>query len=429
MLFACRAARQSEHVRIRVAAKGSAAIGREGADGGRCRRYGVDLRAALGQAGEREIGGITGAVGDGRRVEIDGGGGEGRGVLPGADGVAEGERIGAGAAAVGGGAAVVERQRRHATCHRHRFAQIQGQRNGLTGIKVAAGWRFHQRRHSRRKGVERKGVDLRAALGQAGEREIGGVAGAVSDGRRVEIDGGGGEGKRILAGADGVAEGQSVGAGASGVGGSATVVEGQRRRATCHRHRFAQIQGQRNGLAGIEFAAGGRFHQRRNSRRKGVDLRAALGQAGEREVGGIAGAVGDGRRVEIDGGGGEGRRVLPGADGVAEGQRVGAGAAGVGGGAAVVEGQRRRAARHRHRLAQVERQRDGLAGIEVAARGRFRQRCDRRRGGVDLRAALRQAGERQVGGIAGTVRNGGAVEIDRRLHQVGRVLPGERRCS
>ena len=43
----------------------------------------------------------------------------------------------------------------------------------------------------------------------------------------------------------------------------------------------------------------------------GVDLRAALGQAGEREVGGIAGAVGDGRGVEIDGGGGEGEVFCP----------------------------------------------------------------------------------------------------------------------
>ena len=41
------------------------------------RRYGVDLRAGLGQAGEREIGGIAGAVGDGRRIEIDRGGREG----------------------------------------------------------------------------------------------------------------------------------------------------------------------------------------------------------------------------------------------------------------------------------------------------------------------------------------------------------------
>ena len=104
----------------------------------------------------------------------------------------------------------------------------------------------------------------------------------------------------------------------------------------------------------------------------GVDLRAALGQAGEREIGGIAGAVGDGRGVEIDRGGGEGRRCSVRRHGVAEGQRIGAGAAGIGGGAAVVEGQRRGAARDRHRLVEVERQRDGLAGIEVAARGRLR---------------------------------------------------------
>ena len=64
--------------------------------------------------------------------------------------------------------------------------------------------------------------------------------------------------------------------------------------------------------------------------------------------------------------------VLPGGDGVAEGQRRGAGAAGVGRGAAIVERQRRRAARHRDRFAEVERQRDGLAGIKVAARGAFR---------------------------------------------------------
>ena len=48
------------------------------------------------------------------RVEIDRGGGKGGGVLPGPDGVAEGQRTGAGAADIGGGAAVVERQRRRA---------------------------------------------------------------------------------------------------------------------------------------------------------------------------------------------------------------------------------------------------------------------------------------------------------------------------
>ncbi len=44
----------------------------------------------------------------------------------------------------------------------------------------------------------------------------------------------------------------------------------------------------------------------------------------------------------------------PAADRVAEGQRIGAGAAGIGRGAAVVERQRRGAARNRHRLAQVD---------------------------------------------------------------------------
>ena len=111
----------------------------------------------------------------------------------------------------------------------------------------------------------------------------------------------------------------------------------------------------------------------------GVDLRAALGQAGEREVGGIAGAVRDGGGVEIDGGGGKGGGVLPGADSVAEGQRIGAGAAGIGGGAAVVEGQRRRAAGDRHRFVEVEGQGDGFAGIEVAARRGLGQRRDGRR--------------------------------------------------
>ena len=62
--------------------------------------------------------------------------------------------------------------------------------------------------------------------------------------------------------------------------------------------------------------------------------------------------------------------VLPGRHRVAEGQRVAAGAAGIGGGAAVVERQRRRAARDRHRLAQVDRQRDHVAGVEVAGAGR-----------------------------------------------------------
>ena len=92
---------------------------------GRC--YGVDLRAALGETGEREIGGIAGAVGDGRGVEIDGGGGERRGVLAGGHGVAEGERIAAGAARIGGDAAIIERERRRAAGDRDGFIEIEGQ--------------------------------------------------------------------------------------------------------------------------------------------------------------------------------------------------------------------------------------------------------------------------------------------------------------
>ena len=174
------------------------------------RRYGVDLRAALGQTGEREIGGIAGAVFDGRGIEIDGGGGQARGVLPSADGVAEGERIAAGAARIGGGAAIVERQRRGAAGDRDRLIEVERERDGLAGIEVAARRRLDQRRDGRR-----CGVDLRAALGQTGEREIGGIAGAVGDGRGVEIDGGGGEARGVLPGADGVAEGERIGAGAA----------------------------------------------------------------------------------------------------------------------------------------------------------------------------------------------------------------------
>ena len=60
----------------------------------------------------------------------------------------------------------------------------------------------------------------------------------------------------------------------------------------------------RSPLAGVSV-------KRRDGRRCGVDLRAALGQAGEREIGGIAGAVVDGRGIEIDGGGGEAAVFCP----------------------------------------------------------------------------------------------------------------------
>ena len=54
---------------------------------------------------------------------------------------------------------------------------------------------------------------------------------------------------------------------------------------------------------------------------------------------------------------------------VAEGQGIAAGAAAIGRGAAVVEGQRRDAARHRHGTAQIERQRHHAAGRKVAGAG------------------------------------------------------------
>ena len=162
-----------------------------------------------------------------------------------------------------------------------------------------------------------------------------------------------------------VAEGQRTGARAADIGGGAAIVERQRRRAG-HGHRFAHVERQRQYLAGTVIARG--RCDRGHRRRRGVDLRAGLGQAGERQAGGIAGAVRDGCRVEVDRGRRQGGGVLPGGDRVAEGQRVGARAARVGRGAAVVERQRRRAARNRHRFAHVERQRDGLAGIEIAAR-------------------------------------------------------------
>ena len=107
--------------------------------------------------------------------------------------------------------------------------------------------------------------------------------------------------------------------------------------------------------------------------------------------------------VEINRSGGEGGGVLSRADGVVEGQRAGAGTAAIGRGAAVVERQRRGAAGNGDRLGQVHRQRDGLAGIEVAARRRLDQRRDGRRRGVDLRVPWVRPEIDEVGGVAGTV--------------------------
>ena len=85
------------------------------------------------------------------------------------------------------------------------------------------------------------------------------------------------------------------------------------------------------------------------------------------EIGHIAGTVGDACRIEIDRGHRQVGGVLSGSHGIAEGQRIAARAAAIGRSTAVVECQRRAAARYRHRLAQVDRQGDGLAGIQIAA--------------------------------------------------------------
>ena len=93
-----------------------------------------------------------------------------------------------------------------------------------------------------------------------------------------------------------------------------------------------------------------------------------LGQARQREAGGVASTVLDGRGAEIDRRHRQTGGVLAGPDRVAEGQRVGTVAAGIGRRAAVVERQGRGAARNRHRLAHVQRQGDRISGVEIAGR-------------------------------------------------------------
>ena len=376
----------------------------QGRDGRCC---GVDLRAALGETREREVGGIAGAVGDGCGVEIDGGGGERRGVLSRSDGVAEGEGIAAGTARIGGDTAIIEGERGRAAGDRDDFIEIEGEGDGVAGVEVAGGRRLGQGRDGRC-----CGVDLRAALGETREREVGGIAGAVGDGCGVEIDGGGGERRGVLSRRDGVAEGEGIAAGTARIGGDTAIIEGERGRAAGDRDGFIEIEGEGDGVAGVEVAGGRRLGQGRDGRCCGVDLRAALGETREGEVGGIAGAVGDGCGIEIDGGGGERRRVLPSGDGVAEGQCIGTRAARIGGDAAVVERERRCAASDGDCLVEVQCQRRGLAGVEVACRRRLGQGRDGRYYGVDLRAALGKTREREIGGIAGAVRDGRGVEID-----------------
>ena len=95
------------------------------------RRRGADLQAGGVRHGTGQDCGVAGAVGDGRAVgRLTRSDRQRRGVLPGRHRVAEGQRIGAGAADIGRGAAVVERQRRRAR-NRHSRAHVQRQGNHL----------------------------------------------------------------------------------------------------------------------------------------------------------------------------------------------------------------------------------------------------------------------------------------------------------
>ena len=121
-------------------------------------------------------------------------------------------------------------------------------------------------------------------------------------------------------------------------------------------------------LPALRWPVEGVSVKRRDGRCCGVDLRAALGETREREVGGIAGAVGDGCGIEIDGGGGERRGVLAGSHGVAEGEGIAAGTARIGGGTAIIESEHGRAAGNRNHLAHVQLEYNGVANVEIVAR-------------------------------------------------------------
>ena len=339
---------------------------------GHRRRRGIDLQRA-GRVGDRtaEAGGCARPVRHRRRVQVDRGHRQVGGVLTGRHRVAEGQGIGAGPARIGRRAAVIERQRRRATGHRHRLAHVDGQRHHAAHGKVAraggnAGTRGHHRGYRRR-----RAVDLQRAS-RVGDRtsEAGRGPSSVLDGRRVQVDRGHRQVGGVLACRHRVAEGQGIGAGPARIGRRAAVVERQRRRAAGNRHRLAHVDRQRhNGanpdVAGARRNAGARSHHRGHRRRRGVDDDA---RKGLRQVGGSQRIAGKIRDCPVDSSDGQASRVLTSTDGVAESECARTRAAGIGRGTAVIERQCRRA-RDGYRFAHVQRQCERLA-VVIAARGR-----------------------------------------------------------
>ena len=407
---------------------------------------GVDLQGA-GRVGyrAREIGAVARGVADRCPVQVDRRHRKVAGVLAGANRVAEGQRVAAGAAGVARRAAIVERQRRHAARNRHHLAHVEVSvttwpafRSPLPpAVDAAAGG--HNRWHRRRVvSICRVPVGLiaapeRSALLPAASLT---VAPFRLNGRHRKVAG-------VLAGANRVAEGQRVAAGAAGVGRGAAIVERQRRHAARNRHHFAHVERQRDHVAGIQvtIAACRRCRCRRPQPMapsvRGIDLQGA-GRVGyrARKIGAVARRVADRRPVQVERRHRKVAGVLAGANRVAEGQRVAAGAAGVGRRAAVVERQRRHAARNRHHLAHVDRQRDHVAGIQVtiaacvdaAARGhnRWHRRCRR----IDLQGAGRVGYRtRKIGVVACGVADRRPVQVDGRHRKVAGVLAGANRVA
>ena len=225
---------------------------------------------------------------------------------PAADRVAEGQRAGAGAAAIGRGAAVVERQRRRAAAtDRHRLAHVDRERDHAAGaeVAVAAVIPVPEVATDDTVGAVVSICSVPAGLVTAPVRLAALPAPSVTV-ARVQIDRRHRKVGRVLAGRHRIAEGQRAGAGTAGIGRRATVVERQRRRAAGDRHRLAQVDRERDHACRrrgrrCRCDAGARGRHRRHRRRRGVDLQRA-GRVGHRagEIGGIAGAVGDGGAVE-----------------------------------------------------------------------------------------------------------------------------------